>query len=45
LPDLSAFQLWAPRIARFSFQVSPFVSAWEGQERDEEAAQAPAVTS
>ena len=33
LPDLSAFQFWAPRIARFSFQLSPFVSVWESEER------------
>jgi hypothetical protein len=24
IPDLQAFQLWAPRIARFSFLLSPY---------------------
>ncbi len=39
IPDLRPFQLWAPRIARFSFLLSPY--AGEGEE---EAAAAAAAT-
>jgi hypothetical protein len=33
LPDLTAFQLWAPRIARFSFLLSPYVESSRGGAR------------
>jgi hypothetical protein len=32
IPDLKPFQLWAPRIARFSFLLSPYADAAAGDE-------------
>jgi hypothetical protein len=33
IPDLKPFQAWAPRIARFSFMLSPYADGDESSER------------